>query len=234
MLDAGPPVPRQRDGGAQRLRRRRRPLVAAAALGRGRGRRGPRGAVLRYRPVGGAHVGGDPPGGAAPGAADGARAGAFPQRFGRPAGVLRARSQRGGPAHRDLHPAAHRGERRSCDGGARRAARVRSSATRTTSCCTTASATPVGPGAPSSARRASRSTASRCRCPQRTDPSQQRRQMSTFRLLGTGLAEDQRRAALASRAPASLLVLTLLAVPLGRTPPRSGRYGRLGFAILCS
>ena len=27
-------------------------------------------------------------------------------------------------------------------------------------------------------------------------------------------------------------MLTLLAVPLGRAPPRSGRYGRLGFGIL--
>jgi lipopolysaccharide export system permease protein len=68
--------------------------------------------------------------------------------------------------------------------------------------------------------------------PRRADPSQQRRQMSTADLLGTGLAEDSAELHWRLSAPASLLVLTLLAVPLGRTPPRSGRYGRLGFAIL--
>lgn len=68
--------------------------------------------------------------------------------------------------------------------------------------------------------------------PQRVDAAQQRRQMSTFDLLGTGLAEDNAELHWRLAAPASLLVLTLLAVPLGRTPPRSGRYGRLGFAIL--
>lgn len=68
--------------------------------------------------------------------------------------------------------------------------------------------------------------------PQRVDAAQQRRQMSTFELLGTGLAEDDAELHWRLAAPASLLVLTLLAVPLGRTPPRSGRYGRLGFAIL--
>lgn len=68
--------------------------------------------------------------------------------------------------------------------------------------------------------------------PGRADPTQQRRQMSTFDLLGTGLAEDAAELHWRLSAPASLLVLTLLAVPLGRAPPRSGRYGRLGFAIL--
>lgn len=68
--------------------------------------------------------------------------------------------------------------------------------------------------------------------PRRADPSQQRRQMSTFALFGTGVAEDSAELHWRLSAPASLLVLTLLAVPLGRTPPRSGRYGRLGFAIL--
>lgn len=68
--------------------------------------------------------------------------------------------------------------------------------------------------------------------PQRADPAQQRRQMSTLSLLGTGLAEDAAELHWRVSAPVSLLVLTFLAVPLGRTPPRSGRYGRLGFAIL--
>lgn len=68
--------------------------------------------------------------------------------------------------------------------------------------------------------------------PRRTDASQQRRQMPTLELLGTGLAEDRAELHWRLAAPASLLILTLLAVPLGRTPPRSGRYGRLGFAIL--
>jgi lipopolysaccharide export system permease protein len=68
--------------------------------------------------------------------------------------------------------------------------------------------------------------------PQRADPAQQRRQMSTFTLLGSGDAEDSAELHWRLSAPASLLVLTLLAVPLGRSPPRSGRYGRLGFAIL--
>lgn len=68
--------------------------------------------------------------------------------------------------------------------------------------------------------------------PQRANPAQQRRQMSTFALLGTGQAEDSAELHWRFSAPASLLVLTLLAVPLGRTAPRSGRYGRLGFAIL--
>lgn len=68
--------------------------------------------------------------------------------------------------------------------------------------------------------------------PQRADPSQQRRQMPTPALLGSGLAEDSAELHWRLGAPASLLILTLLAVPLGRTPPRSGRYGRLGFAIL--
>jgi lipopolysaccharide export system permease protein len=68
--------------------------------------------------------------------------------------------------------------------------------------------------------------------PQRADPTQQRRQMSTFSLLGTGDDEDSAELHWRLSAPASLLVLTLLAVPLGRSPPRSGRYGRIGFAIL--
>jgi lipopolysaccharide export system permease protein len=68
--------------------------------------------------------------------------------------------------------------------------------------------------------------------PQRADPAQQRRQMSTFSLLGTGLAEDVAELHWRISAPLSLLILTFLAVPLGRTPPRSGRYGRLGFGIL--
>ena len=68
--------------------------------------------------------------------------------------------------------------------------------------------------------------------PQRADPAQQRRQMRTAELLGTGLVDDQAELHWRMAAPISLLVLTLLAVPLGRTPPRSGRYGRIGFGIL--
>jgi lipopolysaccharide export system permease protein len=68
--------------------------------------------------------------------------------------------------------------------------------------------------------------------PGRADASQQRRQMPTSALLGTGLAEDSAELHWRLSAPASLLILTLLAVPLGRSPPRAGRYGRLGYAIL--
>lgn len=68
--------------------------------------------------------------------------------------------------------------------------------------------------------------------PRRSDPTQQRRQMPTADLLGTGLLEDVAELHWRLAAPLSLLVLTVLAVPLGRSPPRSGRYGRLGFAIL--
>jgi lipopolysaccharide export system permease protein len=68
--------------------------------------------------------------------------------------------------------------------------------------------------------------------PGRADSSQQRRQMPTSALLGTGLAEDSAELHWRLSAPASLLILTLLAVPLGRSPPRAGRYGRLGYAIL--
>ena len=68
--------------------------------------------------------------------------------------------------------------------------------------------------------------------PQRTTPAQQRRQVPTLGLLGSSDPEDVAELHWRLGAPASLLVLTLLAVPLGRAPPRSGRYGRLGFAIL--
>jgi lipopolysaccharide export system permease protein len=68
--------------------------------------------------------------------------------------------------------------------------------------------------------------------PQRGDPAQQRRQMQTLALLRSGQPEDHAELHWRISAPVSLLVLTLLAVPLGRTPPRSGRYGRLGFGIL--
>ncbi|MFU8895838.1 MAG: LPS export ABC transporter permease LptF [Gammaproteobacteria bacterium] len=68
--------------------------------------------------------------------------------------------------------------------------------------------------------------------PGREDTAEQRRQMSTFALLGTGDAEDSAELHWRLAAPASLIVLTLLAVPLGRAPPRAGRYGRLGFALL--
>jgi lipopolysaccharide export system permease protein len=67
--------------------------------------------------------------------------------------------------------------------------------------------------------------------PQRADPGQQRRQMSTAQLLGTGLAEDVAELHWRLSAPLSLVVLTLLAVPLSRTQPRAGRYGRVGFAL---
>jgi lipopolysaccharide export system permease protein len=33
--------------------------------------------------------------------------------------------------------------------------------------------------------------------------------------------------------PISVLVLALLAVPLSRSSPREGRYGRLGIGLLC-
>jgi lipopolysaccharide export system permease protein len=56
--------------------------------------------------------------------------------------------------------------------------------------------------------------------------------MPTNALLGTGDPEDAAELHWRLSAPVSLLVLTLLAVPLGRAPPRSGRYGRLGFGIL--
>jgi lipopolysaccharide export system permease protein len=68
--------------------------------------------------------------------------------------------------------------------------------------------------------------------PGRDNPAQQRRQLSTFDLLGTELVEDSAELHWRLAAPASLLILTLLALPLGRAPPRSGRYARLGFAIL--
>jgi len=68
--------------------------------------------------------------------------------------------------------------------------------------------------------------------PRRSDPTRKREQMPTLSLLGTGVPEDQAELHWRLSAPMSLLVLTLLAVPLGRAPPRSGRYGRLGFAIL--
>ena len=68
--------------------------------------------------------------------------------------------------------------------------------------------------------------------PRRVDPNRKREQMPTLSLLGTGLDEDLAELHWRLSAPVSLLVLTLLAVPLGRAPPRSGRYARLGFAIL--
>lgn len=68
--------------------------------------------------------------------------------------------------------------------------------------------------------------------PGRADPASQRRYLATAELLGTGLSEDVAELHWRLSAPASVLVLVLLAVPLGRSPPRSGRYGRLGFAIL--
>jgi lipopolysaccharide export system permease protein len=68
--------------------------------------------------------------------------------------------------------------------------------------------------------------------PQRADPAEQRRQMPTAALWGTGMVEDAAELHWRLSAPVSLLVLTLLSVPLARAPPRSGRYGRLGFAVL--
>lgn len=68
--------------------------------------------------------------------------------------------------------------------------------------------------------------------PRRVDPTRKREEMPTLALLGTGDPEDAAELHWRLSAPVSLLVLTLLAVPLGRAPPRSGRYGRLGFAIL--
>jgi lipopolysaccharide export system permease protein len=68
--------------------------------------------------------------------------------------------------------------------------------------------------------------------PRRSDPTRKREQMPTPSLFGTGEPADHAELHWRVSAPVSLLVLTLLAVPLGRAPPRSGRYGRLGFAIL--
>ncbi len=68
--------------------------------------------------------------------------------------------------------------------------------------------------------------------PGRADPASERRFLPTSELLGTGQGEDIAELHWRLSAPASVLVLVLLAVPLGRAPPRSGRYGRLGFAIL--
>jgi len=68
--------------------------------------------------------------------------------------------------------------------------------------------------------------------PERSGKAQQRRQASTLALLGSNEADDLAELHWRLGAPVSLLILTLLAVPLGRSPPRSGRYGRLGFAIL--
>jgi lipopolysaccharide export system permease protein len=68
--------------------------------------------------------------------------------------------------------------------------------------------------------------------PQLADAAEQRRQMSTPALIGTGLVEDSAELHWRLSAPTSLLVLTLLAVPLGRQPPRTGRYGRIGYGLL--
>jgi len=68
--------------------------------------------------------------------------------------------------------------------------------------------------------------------PGRADPASERRYLATAELLGTGQTEDIAELHWRLSAPASVLVLVLLAVPLGRAPPRAGRYGRLGFAIL--
>jgi lipopolysaccharide export system permease protein len=68
--------------------------------------------------------------------------------------------------------------------------------------------------------------------PRRIDPDRKREEMPTLALVGTGDPEDVAELQWRLSAPLSLLVLTVLAVPLGRAPPRSGRYGRLGFGIL--
>jgi len=68
--------------------------------------------------------------------------------------------------------------------------------------------------------------------PRRSDPTRKREQMPTMSLFGSGDPADRAELHWRLSAPVSLLILTLIAVPLGRAPPRSGRYGRLGFAIL--
>lgn len=54
----------------------------------------------------------------------------------------------------------------------------------------------------------------------------------TVRLLGSDSAEDRAELQWRLSAPLSLLVLALLAVPLSRTRPREGRYGRVGIGLL--
>lgn len=61
---------------------------------------------------------------------------------------------------------------------------------------------------------------------------EERRQLATLTLLASDLPEDQAEVHWRFSAPVSVLLLTLLAVPLARTGPRSGRYARLGFGIL--
>lgn len=68
--------------------------------------------------------------------------------------------------------------------------------------------------------------------PGRNSPSDERRQQPTLDLLGSGAAEDIAEVHWRFAAPASVLLLTLLAVPLAKSGPRAGRYARLGFGIL--
>lgn len=61
---------------------------------------------------------------------------------------------------------------------------------------------------------------------------EERRQLGTLALLASDQPEDLAEVHWRVAAPVSVLLLTLLAVPLARTGPRSGRYARLGFGIL--
>ncbi len=61
---------------------------------------------------------------------------------------------------------------------------------------------------------------------------EERRQLGTLTLMDSDLPEDQAEVQWRMSAPLSVLLLTLLAVPLARAGPRSGRYARLGFGIL--
>jgi lipopolysaccharide export system permease protein len=68
--------------------------------------------------------------------------------------------------------------------------------------------------------------------PGRATDKEEREQQPTLALLGSAAAEDLAEVHWRFAAPASVVLLTLLAIPLARSGPRAGRYARLGFAIL--
>jgi lipopolysaccharide export system permease protein len=68
--------------------------------------------------------------------------------------------------------------------------------------------------------------------PGRATAKEEREQQPTLALLGSAAAEDLAEVHWRFAAPASVVLLTLLAIPLARSGPRAGRYARLGFAIL--